>query len=200
MVIDPFGEETGLRVPRMEADILLVSHGHSDHSNKKAVKKGGSLREKPFLADGPGEYDIAGVFIKGIPAFHDDRGGKERGAVTIFSIKAEGLRLCHLSDLGQKELSSEQLDEIGEVDILMAPVGGKFSLSGKRAAEITSRLEPKIVIPMHYRLPKLKPKLDGPEEFLKAMAAKGVEPREKLLVKKKDLPSGDGPETVLLKP
>lgn len=186
IVIDPFSEDIGLKLSKLEADILLVSHDHYDHANIKAIPG------DPFLIKSPGEYEVKGVFVQGIPAFHDDKEGKERGKNTIYIIEAEELRLCHLGDLGQKELSADQLDKIGEVDILLAPVGGIYTIDAKEAAKIISQIEPKIVIPMHYDLPKLNPpaggvKLDGVDKFLKEMGQKSAETQPKLIVKKKDL-------------
>lgn len=193
IVIDPFSEEIGLRLPKLEADILLTTHGHPDHNNLKAVSG------NPFLISGPGEYEIKEVFIQGISAWHDDSQGKERGQMTIYTIEAEELCLCHLGDLGQKELNSEQLERIGGVDILMAPVGGIYTIDGKEAVKIMSQIEPKIIIPMHYSLPKLKIKLDGLDKFLKAVELKTIEPIQKLIVKKKDL-SGEEAKIIILKP
>ena len=193
IVIDPFSEDLGLRIPKLEADIVLSTHEHYDHNNVKAV--GGN----PFLILGPGEYEIKEVFCQGIPAWHDDSQGKERGSVTIFTIEAEELRLCHLGDLGQKELTSEQLERIGEVDILMIPVGGVYTISAKEAVKIMSQIEPKIIIPMHYALPKLKPKLEGVDKFLKIMGIKKIEPLNKLTIKKKEL-SEEEAKIILLNP
>ena len=193
IVIDPFSEEIGLRLPKLEADILLTTHGHPDHNNLKAVSG------NPFLISGPGEYEIKEVFIQGISAWHDDSQGKERGQMTIYTIEAEELCLCHLGDLGQKELNSEQLERIGGVDILMAPVGGIYTIDGKEAVKIMSQIEPKIIIPMHYSLPKLKIKLDGLDKFLKAVGLKTIEPIPKLTIKKKDL-SEEEVKIVVLKP
>src|SRR3989338_6197749 len=181
IVIDPFDESTGLKVPSLPADILLITHDHLDHNNKKAVTN------NPFIIDGPGEYERKGVFIEGIPAFHDDKEGKERGLDTIYTIEAEEMRICHLGDFGQKELTPEQLEKIGDIDILMIPVGGVFTIDAKEASKVIAQIEPRVVIPMHYSVPKLKIKLDGIEPFLNEMGRKSVEPQEKLLVKKKDL-------------
>ncbi len=181
LIIDPFDEATGLRVPKLESDILLVTHDHHDHNNIKAVS--GNY----FLVSGPGEYEIKDVFIRGIPAFHDPVFGKEKGEVTIYIIEAEGLRLCHLGDLGQKELTEDQVEKIGNIDILMIPVGGVYTISSKEASKIISQIEPKIVIPMHYQIPKLKIKLEGLEKFLKAMGVKSPETLNKLTIKKKDI-------------
>ena len=193
IVIDPFDEETGLKVPNFSADILLVTHNHHDHNNVKAVKG------TPFLIDGPGEYEVKEVFIKGIPAFHDAQEGKEKGANTIYTITAEGLRFCHLGDLGQKQLTDEQLDRIGDIDILMIPVGGQFTISSQEAQRIVSQIEPKIIIPMHYELPKLKIKLDDVSKFLKVMGKNSIVPQDKFTIKSSTLPK-DGTEIVVLQP
>lgn len=192
IVIDPFDETLGLRIPPLSADILCVTHQHHDHNNIKAVKG------EPFLIEGPGEYEIKEISIQGISAFHDDKEGKERGRNTIYMIEAEGMRLCHLGDLGQKELTPDQLEKIGNADILMIPIGGTYTLSAKEAAKIISQIEPRIVIPMHYYLPKLKIKVEGVDKFLKEMGRKSVEPQNKLLIKKKDLP--EKMQIVVLKP
>ena len=109
LFIDPFDKEIGLTPPRGNADIVICSHSHHDHNNVN------SLSGAPFVVDGPGEYDIKKVYIKGVYSFHDDKKGKERGINTISIIEAEDLKICHLGDLGQKELSDTQLEKIGEM-------------------------------------------------------------------------------------
>jgi len=198
IVIDPFSEEVGLRVPKLEADILLVSHNHHDHNNVKAVSSPTSA-SPPFLISGPGEYEIKNVFIQGVHSWHDNSRGQERGENTIYTIEAEDLKLCHLGDLGQKELTEEQLDRIGEIDILMIPTGGVYTISAKEALKIMSQIEPKITIPMHYQIPKLKLKLDGCDKFLKSLGIKKIEPLPKLSIKKKDISSEEA-KIVILKP
>ena len=192
LLIDPFDASIGLKTPSVSADLLLISHQHQDHNNKKAVKN------TPFLIEGPGEYEIKEVFVQGISSFHDDQEGKERGQNTIYSIETEELRICHLGDLGQKELNDEQLEKIGDVDILMVPVGGVYTLDAKGAAKIISQVEPKVVIPMHYHIPGLKVKIDGVDKFLKEMGRKSDGTEEKLVIKKKDLP--EEMKIVVLKP
>jgi len=193
IVIDPFDEETGLKAPNFSADILLVTHQHHDHNNIKAVK--GS----PFLVSGPGEYEVKGVFIQGIPSFHDDKEGKEKGPNTIYIIEAEEMRFCHLGDLGQKQLTDEQLEKIDSVDILMIPVGGEYTIDSSAAQKIIGQIEPRMVIPMHYALPKLKIKLDDVSKFLKTMGKNSIVPQDKLTVKASALPK-DGMEIVVLQP
>jgi len=193
IVVDPFDESIGLKIPKTEAQILLITHQHSDHNNKKAIS--GS----PFLVEEPGEYEINGVYIQGIPAFHDDSQGEERGVVTIYVIEAEGIKICHLGDLGQKELTPEQLDQIGNVDILMVPVGGVYTIGAKGASRIISQIEPKLVIPMHYQVPKLELKLNSLEQFLKEMGSPAVEIQKKLKIKDSDLPK-EKTEIAVLEP
>ncbi|XOA42754.1 MAG: MBL fold metallo-hydrolase [Candidatus Nealsonbacteria bacterium] len=181
IVIDPYDKSIGLRVPKLEADIVLVTHQHHDHNNVAAVAG------NPFLIEGPGEYEVKNIFIQGILSYHDNSQGKERGTNTIYTIESENIKLCHLGDFGQKELTDEQLEKIGEVDILMVPIGGNYTLSAKEAAKIMSQLEPKITIPMHYAIPKLKIKLDSLDNFLKVFGIKSLSPINKLSIKKKDI-------------
>ncbi len=192
IMVDPFGEDIGLKLPRkLEADIVLVTHDHSDHNNVKAVSG------QPLVINGPGEYEAKGVFIQGISGFHDNSRGSERGNITIYTIEAEGMRLCHLGDLGQKELFSDQLEKIGGVDILMVPTGGVYTINAAEAIKIMAQVEPKITIPMHYQIPKLKIKLEGVDKFLKALGIKSLKPLSKLSIKKKDLLSEEAKIIVL---
>ena len=193
IVIDPFDEETGLRVPKLEADLLLVTHQHKDHNNVKAVSG------NPFLIEGPGEYEVKEVFIQGIQSFHDSSQGKERGSNTIYVMETEDIRICHLGDLGQKELTPEQVEQIGDIDILMIPVGGNFTIESKEAVKIMSQIEPSIIIPMHYAIPKLKMKLNGLDKFLKTMGVKKLDTLPKLSIKKKDI-SPEEAKIVVLAP
>src|SRR3989338_338919 len=192
IAIDPFDEKIGLKVPSFSADILLVTHSHPDHNNTGAIK--GS----PFLIQNPGEYEVKGGFVQGIASFHDDVGGKERGQNTIYTIEAEDIRFCHLGDFGQKQLTDEQLDLIGRVDVLMIPVGGIFTIDGHEAAKVIGQIEPKIVVPMHYSLPKLKVGLDGVDTFLKAMGKNNGQPQDKLVIKYSALPKEGAMEIIVL--
>ncbi|MDO8424322.1 MAG: MBL fold metallo-hydrolase, partial [bacterium] len=143
--------------------------------------------------------EVKNVYIRGISSWHDNQGGKERGENTIYTIETEDLKICHLGDFGQNELTDEQLETIGEVDILMVPVGGVYTIETKEALKVMSQVEPKITLPMHYALPKLKVKLDGVDKFLKAVGVKSMEPLPKLTIKKKDL-SAEEARIVVLEP
>jgi len=181
VAVDPYGE-IGLKMPKFNAEVLLISHGHDDHNNKDAIKG------TPFLIDGPGEYEVKNVFVYGIPALHDDKEGAERGKITMFLIEMEGIKIAHLSDFGQKSLTAEQLGMLEGVDILLIPVGGHFTIDGEEAAKIVSQLQPRIVIPMHYKIPHLNIKLDPVDNFLKEFGVTSPEKMEKLKISKKDLP------------
>ena len=194
IVIDPFDEKTGLKLPNFSADIVLSTHAHHDHNNIKAVKG------DPFVISGPGEYDVKGVFVQGIPPWHDDKEGKERGSNTIYVIEAEDIKFCHLGDLGQKQLTDEQLEKIDTIDVLMIPVGGKYTIDSQEAQKIISQIEPKIVIPMHYALPKQSDDLDGVDKFLKVMGKNAIAPIDKLTVKDSTLPKEGATEIVILEP
>jgi len=192
LFIDPFSKELGLTPPRASADIVVVSHNHPDHNNIATL--GGS----PFVIDGPGEYDIKKVYIKGIYSFHDDKKGEERGINTISIIEAEDLKICHLGDLGQKELSDNQLEKIGEVDVLMIPVGGTGTINGSEAVKIINQIEPSVVIPMHYKIPGNSAKLDGVDKFLQEIGAEN-QTVDELALSKKDL-TEEEMKVVVLKP
>jgi L-ascorbate metabolism protein UlaG (beta-lactamase superfamily) len=185
LVIDPFDESTGLKLPKLEAEIFLITHEHKDHNNQKIATK------ETFLINSPGEYELRDIFIQGISSFHDKEKGKERGLNTIYTVETEEVKLCHLGDFGQEELTDEQLRDIGEVDVLMIPVGGVYTIDAKEATKVISQIEPRIVIPMHYKIPGLKVKLDELGAFLKAIGDKGAKAEDKISIQKKNLPVGE---------
>jgi L-ascorbate metabolism protein UlaG (beta-lactamase superfamily) len=193
-VIDPFGKEIGLTPPRFRADFLLITHAHPDHANKDTIP------ENPFCIDGPGEYEVKGVSVRGIQAYHDASGGGEYGPSTIYVMKMDGVAICHLGDFGEKEMRDETLEKIGDVDILLIPVGGHHTIDGVSAAKIVYKIEPRIVIPMHYKIPGLKAPLESAEKFLKEMGVKGADAEEKLVIKEKDLPQEETRVVVLRTP
>lgn len=196
IVIDPYGNDIGIRFPRVTADFVLVTHDHSDHSNVSGV--GGT----PYVASTPGEYEVRGVFAHGIPAFHDAAEGKERGRITMFRLEAEGLALAHLGDFGQPKLTDEQFEALNGVDILFVPVGGHYTIDAKAAVEVITQLEPRIVIPMHYKIPGLDAKrfpIDGVEKFIKQMGITSNGHEDKLKISKKDLPQEET-KVIILKP
>ncbi len=196
VIIDPFSSEfTGLKIPKdLTADVVLSTHEHGDHNNVDTVTT--STGSKPMIFTSSGEYEVSGVVITAIDTFHDDKEGSERGKNTIFHLNFDNLNILHLGDLGQSKLTEEQLTQIGDTDILLIPVGGVYTIDGKGAASIVSQLEPKIIIPMHYKIEGLKFELDGVEGFLKEMGAEGVVPVPKLSITKEKLP--EEPQVVVL--
>jgi L-ascorbate metabolism protein UlaG (beta-lactamase superfamily) len=187
---DPFGKELGLRPPQGQADIVLVSHEHSNHNNVGAIKG------EPIVINTPGEYAVKGVNIVGIDSFHDNQGGTAQGHSTIFILEAEELKLCHLGDLGC-DLTGKQLDEIDGVDILFVPIGGSHTIDGKKAAELVHKIEPVLVIPMHYKVPGTSEKIDDEKRFCTEMGNCPREKTAKLNIKKRDL-EGKNTEIVLM--
>ena len=178
IAIDPFDKKIGLTPPSFGADLVLVTHEHFDHSNVEAIKG------DPFMIDGPGEYEHHGIRVKGIDSYHDNTEGSERGLNTLYRIQSEGLRLVHCGDLGQKELTDEQIDAMGFVDVLFIPVGGFFTINGKEAASIVKKVQPRVVVPMHYKVSSLAVnELEPVDSFVEAMSAQGVEPQDKLTIK-----------------
>ena len=192
LITDPFDKSVGLKPPFCRADIVTVSHQHCDHNNVA------TLKDDPFVISGPGEYEIKEVAIRGISSFHDNQEGAERGTNAIFVIEMEGIRICHLGDLGQDNLINGQLEKIGAVDILMIPVGGVFTIDWKKADSVINQIEPRIIIPMHYKIPGLNLKIDTLDKFAHERGVSKKEAVSKLSVKKKDLPQEEA-ETIIMK-
>ena len=180
VITDPYEKSIGLKLPRPRGDIVTISHNHAGHDNADGVAG------NPKVINGPGEYEISGVFITGVQTYHDKRNGKDRGKNTVYAINIEGINVCHLGDLGHVPTQT-QADEIGQVDILLVPVGGGNALNASDAAEVVSLFEPMIVIPMHYRVPDLSVKLDPVEKFIKEMGMKAPPPIESLNLKRDGL-------------
>lgn len=145
---------------RDSADVVTVSHDHDDHN---AVS---DLPGSPQVVKGPGIHQVKGVTFKGIATFHDPSRGSQRGPNTVFCFEVDGVKVCHLGDLGHV-LEPDQVKEIGEVDLLLLPVGGYFTIDAQEASRIVQQLRPKKVIPMHYKTPKCNFPIAGVEEFLK---------------------------------
>jgi L-ascorbate metabolism protein UlaG (beta-lactamase superfamily) len=142
-----------------QADIVLVSHDHADHNYTKDLGPAQIVR-------GSGAKTIKGIPIKGIATFHDPSRGSERGSNTIFSFKIDDIQVCHLGDLGHV-LSQEERTEIGPVDLLIAPVGGFYTIDAKEATRVAEMLKPKILIPMHFKTEKCGFPIAPVEDFLK---------------------------------
>jgi L-ascorbate metabolism protein UlaG (beta-lactamase superfamily) len=185
LITDPYNSELGLKpLYGLKADIVTVSHDHCNHNNIDVVL--GVEEKAPFIISSPGEYEIKNIFIYGIPCFHDKEQGKQKGLNTVYLIKINEITIAHLGDLGHI-LSDEQLEKIEKVDILLIPVGGIFTIDAKEAKQIINQIEPKIVIPMHYKIPELKKNLDGIDKFYLEMGVKKTELINKFKISKKDL-------------
>ena len=181
IITDPFSPDLGYSLGKVTADIVTVSHKHPGHNHAKGV--GGS----PRAVTGPGEYEISEAIIIGIAAYHDDSGGTVRGKNTIYLMEMDEVSICHLGDLGHV-LTGEQVEELGDVDILLLPVGGLSTIDATMAAEVVRQLDPKVVIPMHYKTPALKRQLQTVSKFLKEIGSGEVTPRAKLSIIKSNLP------------
>ncbi len=183
IVTDPFDPYIGIKYPKVEADVVTVSHSHKDHS--RADQIGGN----PLVIDMPGEFEKLGVRIFGFKTFHDKKQGAERGEDIMYKFESEGISVLHCGDLGLVP-DDAFLDMIGDVNVLMVPVGGFYTIDPDEAAELVKKIEPSIVIPMHYNHPKLNQehfsKLAGVTEFLKKFGAESLHPEPKLMVRKED--------------
>ncbi len=179
LVTDPFDSSVGFKFPKVDADIVTVSHEHGDHNSTDQVT--GARK----IISGPGEYEIAGVSIVGFKTFHDDKKGKLRGKNTVYMIEIDGFRLVHMGDLGHK-LSQRIVEKLGDVDVVMIPVGGGYTIDHAKAVSVVQDIEPSIVMPMHYQTKgldqKVFSKLTGFDEFVKDLGL-SVEKLEKLSIK-----------------
>lgn len=181
IVNDPFPNGIAkYKSGQLNADIVTISHYHPNHSYVDGISG------TPKIVRGPGEYDIANVFIYGISTYHDVVNGEKLGKNTVYLIEMEDMKICHLGDLGHK-LTANQVAEIGDVDILMIPVGGVKTISAAIAAETINLLEPKVVIPMHYREQNIDPDLEPLDKFLQEMGIKETNPQPKLTINKSGL-------------
>lgn len=160
ILTDPFDETVGYQLPAVEADIVTSSHDHFDH-NHIGVVKGDFVH-----LNKPGPYRERDIEIRGIGSYHDGQGGQKRGDNIIFTFRLEGISVCHLGDLGHL-LEDEQIRAIGPVDILLVPVGGTYTIDYRQAVDLIGQLEPKLVIPMHYKTPAMGFDIDGVDKFLK---------------------------------
>lgn len=182
ILIDPFSKDIGLKPPRIKDDLILVTHNHYDHNNTEDAPP------QAMIIDGPGEYEKQDIYVRGIISYHDKVQGKERGLNTIYVIKTEDITVCHMGDFGQDKFEEHQIDNIGDIDILMIPVGGKYTIDYKEAVGVVGQVEPKIIIPMHYKIKNLNLDIDGSEKFIKEL---GLTPEkvDKLKIAKKNLPT-----------
>jgi len=182
VITDPYPPSLGYSLGKPTARIVTVSHQHEGHSYVQGI--GG----EPRLVTGPGEYEISGVLIIGIVTFHDREKGRQRGRNTVYVMEIDEISVCHLGDLGHV-LTAEQVEEIDNVDVLLLPVGGVSTIDAPMAAELVRQLEPKVVVPMHYKTQALSWELEPVERFLKEIGVKQLTPQPKLSVTRSSLPA-----------
>ncbi len=186
VVTDPYGKDLGLNLVRVRADIVTVSHDADDHNYVKGVK--GDFQ----VLSGPGEYEVSSIFVTGLELRGERSKSKKETAVaprnTVFLFEFDDLTVCHLGDLSIVPTQAQVEEALGEVDVLLIPVGGGETLNASQAAEVVSLLEPHVVIPMHYHVPDLTLKLDSVNKFLKEMGLDKVAPQEVLKVSRGGLP------------
>jgi L-ascorbate metabolism protein UlaG (beta-lactamase superfamily) len=200
VITDPYPDSIGLKLPSMSADIVTVSHTqHDDHDAIDKVS-GTARRQDPFVISAPGEYEIGGVSVFSVNTYHDNKQGEDRGKNTAYLIHIDDVRIAHLGDLGH-ELSDKQVEELGEVDVLLCPVGGVYTIDAKEAVKVINSIQPGIVIPMHFKTKDHKQNVFGKiaplSDFLTEIGASEVEPQDKLTVSSTSLP--EETEVVVLK-
>ncbi len=181
IITDPYHPDLGYHLGERKADIATLSHFHPGHSYIEGVAG------DPRQIKSPGEYEIGGAFITGVASFHDDKKGDLRGKNTIYVIEMDGVTLCHLGDLGHP-LGPHLIEELGDVGILLVPVGEGNTIPVDVAVETVRQLEPAIVIPMHYRMEALAANLSSVDQFLDKMRVREMEARPKLSVTSSSLP------------
>jgi len=157
---DPYDSSLGFQVSSLPADIVTVSHGHFDHAAVDTVPG------EPVVVESPGEHEVKGIRLLGVESYHDANRGLDRGTNTIFVFEADGVRVCHLGDLGH-QLTEDQVRAIGRVDVLLAPVGGTYTLDADGATSVMEQLAPRVTIPMHYRVNGLSLAIQGVGAFLR---------------------------------
>ena len=181
VITDPYPPDLGYSLGKLTAHIVTVSHRHPGHSYIQGIG------DEPRLVTGPGEYEINGVLITGIATFHDRERGQERGKNTVYLMEVDEVSVCHLGDLGHV-LTAEQVEEIDDVDVLLLPVGGVSTINAPIAAEVVRQLEPKAVVPMHYKTEALSWELEPVDRFLEEIGVKQIASQPKLSFTKSNLP------------
>ena len=192
VVTDPYDDSVGYHMPETDADAVTVSHHHYDHD---AISK---VKGNPVVLDKETGYILKdSVEISSIMSFHDDCRGKKRGENIIFKFRMDGLDVCHLGDLGE-DCSSDLIEMILPVNVLMIPVGGNYTIDAKMAKEYVDRIMPDIVIPMHYRAKGCKLDIDKVDDFIDEFDVENVviaETGDEIEISRDDL---DGEQTTII--
>ena len=187
VITDPYNGSVGLPLLKLRGDIVTISHNARGHNNASAVTG------RRHALTGPGEYEIGGVFITGISTVEE----AETTENVLYLFDYDGLTVAHLGDMGRVPTQT-QIEALEQVDVLLVPVGGGNSLNAAQASEIVSMLEPKVVIPMHYKIPELKLELEGVDRFLNEMGVSAPEKESTLRITAGSLP--EETRVVLLTP
>jgi L-ascorbate metabolism protein UlaG (beta-lactamase superfamily) len=160
IVTDPHdGKGIGIKPPVVSADIVLMSHDHFDHNCVRVV---GGDKE---VVTGSGQKTVKGIPILGVHSYHDEDKGAKRGENIMFNFEVDGVNICHLGDLGE-QLDQTQADALGEIDVLFIPVGGTFTVDADGAWDVINALNPKVIIPMHFRVGGLSLSIAPVDGFL----------------------------------
>lgn len=189
--IDPPSKKSGLKTPRFQSDVILVTHDHDRHNGAEELMEKSS-KDSVFLINSPGEYEIKNFIVNGIGSFHDSFSGEKYGKNTIYYLDIENIKLCHMGDFGESKVNAQIKEQIGKIDILFMPIGGETVIDTSKSVDMITDLEPKIVIPMHYKDEKTL------QEFLKEFKEESLKPVEKLVIKKKDISDNDKMKVVVL--
>jgi L-ascorbate metabolism protein UlaG (beta-lactamase superfamily) len=179
LLFDPVGRGAGFTLPKQNADIVALSNDDPANANLDAVKPDFKV------VQGPGEYEIHEVFITGIRTYRTELDAADRTHNTAYLFEIEGLRVCHLGDLGHV-LSTEQAEALSDVDVLIVPAGGA-PISAAKAVEVVGQLEPKAVIPVRYATADGDKKLGGLDAFCKELGVAVPTPEDKLTLRPSDL-------------
>ncbi|MBP8251983.1 MAG: MBL fold metallo-hydrolase [Herpetosiphon sp.] len=191
IVFDPYDRSIGMDVGKLTAHIVAVSHNEPDHNNVAGVKP---IKDDLFVADGPGEYEVNNILIRGVRTFRNDGSGKKGDFNTVYVVHIDDIAFCHLGDLGQT-LTGSQLDDIGNVDVLFAPIGdGSWVLKPDALSEVISEIEPRMVIPLYndnMQQSLEKPHYEPLSVFVHHMAIKEYQVQDKLVVSQSTLPKDE---------
>lgn len=180
VIVDPVHRSTGYAMGKQNADIVALSNAQPGSRNLAAI------RPEFQTVEGPGEYEIHDVFLTGVRTYHDDQHGKELGYNTCYVIELEGLKIGHLGSLGHT-LTTEQVEALSAVDVLMAPAGGGNVLPFEKVVEMITELTPKVVIPMRYATAIGDKELGELEPFCKQLGVEIPAAEEKLVIRHSDL-------------
>lgn len=192
IITDPYGAYGGLSYGEIKesADIVTISHEHGDHNNAAGIQG------NPKVVKETAPVEIKGIKIRGVAAYHDDTGGSQRGSSTIFCLEIDGMKVCHLGDLGHP--LGDKAAEVGKVDVVLTPVGGFFTIDAKTATEVCRQLEPKVIIPMHFKNDKCAFPIATVDDFLQGKSGVNHSDTSEVELKQAELPAAT--QIIVLQP